>query len=122
MNQAKKGKRFSLKTEFKKGTISSKRCPVGTIKTRKRNRGKRRFSKWIKIENPNKWILFCRYVLEKHCGAIPKGFLVHHKDRNTLNTNIANLELMCCARHLLEHKSEFEKKRIEKLSLALQKQ
>jgi hypothetical protein len=51
-------------------------------------------------------------VWESVHGAIPKGMIVHHADRNTLNDDSGNLELLSRAAHLLEHRSEFEKKRL----------
>lgn len=44
-----------------------------------------------------------RYVWQKHYGAIPKGFEVHHKDENKDNNEIDNLELLTKDKHLAWH-------------------
>ena len=44
-----------------------------------------------------------RDVWEFHNGPIPEGFDVHHKDGNTENNDIGNLEVMSRADHLKEH-------------------
>ncbi len=46
-----------------------------------------------------------REVWKFHFGDIPDGFEVHHKDNNTLNNSIDNLELLSKTDHL-EHHSE----------------
>lgn len=38
-----------------------------------------------------------------HNGPIPRGHHVHHKDGNTLNNDITNLECVSCAQHAKEH-------------------
>jgi hypothetical protein len=42
-------------------------------------------------------------VWEHFNGAIPKGYHVHHKDGNTHNNTIANLELVESSTHLSKH-------------------
>jgi hypothetical protein len=45
-----------------------------------------------------------RYVMAKHLGfEIPKGYAVHHKDRNKLNNAISNLELLTKNEHSSLH-------------------
>jgi hypothetical protein len=39
-------------------------------------------------------------------GIIPKGFHIHHKDHNTWNNNIDNLELVEVNKHLSKHGKE----------------
>lgn len=58
--------------------------------------------------NDGKKILLHRYVWQKHNGAIPEGFIVHHIDENKENNEISNLTLMS----LSEHSSKHAKKRI----------
>lgn len=44
-----------------------------------------------------------RQVWEDHFGEIPKGFHVHHKDGNTLNNDISNLECITAKKHREHH-------------------
>ena len=46
------------------------------------------------------------YVWEKHNGAIPKGYHVHHKDKNPDNNELENLELIEKHEHLSMHMDE----------------
>jgi hypothetical protein len=39
----------------------------------------------------------------KHYGAIPKNYIVHHKDENKFNWNIDNLELITRSEHIKKH-------------------
>lgn len=104
-NKGTKGVCKANKTSFKKGNIPSSHLPVNSvlIKKHKREKQSRRF---IKVAEPNKWKSYSHYIWEKHFGKIPKNYLIHHKDRNALNDNIDNLELMSRAEHLNEHRKE----------------
>lgn len=44
-----------------------------------------------------------RRVWEAHNGPIPEGMLVHHKDHDKWNNDIANLELLSRVGHAEEH-------------------
>jgi hypothetical protein len=90
---------------FQKGENKKEYFPIGTIviRTRKTRNDARR---WIKIADPNKWQEYAKYIWEKNYGQIPKGKLIHHKDRNKLNDKIENLELKSRAEHLNEHRKE----------------
>lgn len=44
-----------------------------------------------------------RYVWEKHNGPVPDGFVVHHKDHDNQNNDIANLELVESKEHARNH-------------------
>lgn len=46
-----------------------------------------------------------RWIWEQENGKIPEGHIVHHKDENTLNNNIDNLELMTRTEHISYHAS-----------------
>lgn len=93
------------KTSFKKGNITHNTLPVNSIITKKHKKEKQP-RKFIKVAAPNKWKPYSRYIWEKYLGEIPKGHIVHHKDRNPLNDNIENLELISRAKHLAEHRKE----------------
>lgn len=45
-------------------------------------------------------------VWEYYNGRVPKGYHVHHKDKNTANNTIENLELLSAKEHLSEHSKE----------------
>lgn len=83
----------SKKSWFKKGGTPPNTKPVGTISVRKNhNKGDSRV--FIKIAEPNKWVLYNRWLWEQNFGEIPKGYVVTHKDGNHLNCNINNLKIM----------------------------
>lgn len=46
-----------------------------------------------------------RYVWEKYNGVIPKGYHIHHKDKNKFNNNIENLEMLSAREHEKLHAS-----------------
>lgn len=45
-----------------------------------------------------------RLMFEDFYGEIPKGFHIHHKDKNKLNCCIMNLELIDGSKHLKNHR------------------
>ncbi len=47
--------------------------------------------------------VFCKYTKR---SSIPYGFVIHHKDRNKLNNNIENLQLLSRSSHTKLHWSE----------------
>ena len=58
------------------------------------------------IWNGTQNILLHRYVWEKFHGKIPKGFEIHHKDKNRRNYDINNLELVSIHEHHKKHAIE----------------
>jgi hypothetical protein len=44
-----------------------------------------------------------RYIWEKQNGEIPKGMHIHHKDGNSLNNTLGNLELVTTKEHNQAH-------------------
>jgi len=81
--------------------------PLGSVVERTRRReGYPRA--WVKVAEPNKWELRARLVWAKHNGPIPSGMIVHHKDRNALNDEIGNLQMMTKAEHMDEHRGEIQ--------------
>lgn len=106
-NKGIKGIHVSPATEFKKGQPSINKLPLGTLTQRKDKSGKIR--NWIKIEEPNKWIEYAKFVWIQHNGNIPKGFLIHHIDKNTLNDNIENLALVTRKAHINIHRQDLKR-------------
>lgn len=82
-----------------------------TIRTRHKRGGVRRA--WVKVAQPNVWKLRAQVVWEASNGPLPPGMGVHHKDEDTLNDVLANLEATTKAEHLAAHRDGFdEAKRI----------
>lgn len=53
-------------------------------------------------------------IWEHHNGPIPKGYHIHHKDGNTLNNDIANLECLSNKDHRRTHWTPEESERARK--------
>lgn len=59
---------------------------------------------YYRFKDSNK--LVHRWVAEKFIGPIPHGYVVHHIDRNKLNNDVNNLEIMSQEEHEKEHEWE----------------
>lgn len=81
---------------FKAGHCPSNHKPVGTIIERTDGRTKKteRKRKWIKVAEPNKWVLLSRYVYEEAYGPVPKGKKVLHLNGDSLDCKLENLVLV----------------------------
>lgn len=64
-----------------------------------------------------------RVVWEFYNGKIPKGYHIHHKDENTANNDISNLEMLSCSEHLKLHALEHKENEqwLEKMRRNMQK-
>lgn len=109
-NKGQKGIHLSTETEFKKGASNPNKKPIGFTTIRKQKDKKRR---WIKIGNPNQWELNAVYIWKKNYGDIPKGLVVHHKNKNSLDDRIENLELLTRAEHINIHRFNIAKDRLD---------
>lgn len=99
------------------GTDAHNRLPVGSVTIRRRKvSGERRA--WVKVAEPNLWVLRARVVWEATNGPVPDGMVVHHVNRDTLDDSLANLVLESRSGHLSEHRPEFEPKRRERAAAA----
>lgn len=117
-NKDVKGIHLSPESEFKKGVKSVNHLPVGSETIRTDKSGNLRV--WVKVAEPKTWRLRAVVVWEKANGSVPNGYVVHHKNRNSLDDSIDNLQMMTRAEHINEHRSEFPKpapERHESLSL-----
>lgn len=110
-NKGAEGLRMSPATEFKKGHRPVNWVEVGAVRIRTCKRGGKRRA-WIKVAEPRKWLLRATYVWCRAYGELPKGLIVHHIDRDTLNDSLVNLAAISRAAHIKEHRPEFEEKRI----------
>lgn len=109
-NKGVKGTHFSPATEFKNGHGGTRRLAVGSVTIRNDKNGKPRA--WVKISDPNRWRPRAVIVWEATTSrAMPRGSVVHHIDRDTLNDEPSNLELQTRAQHILEHRAENEQRR-----------
>ena len=121
-NKNKKGIHLSPMTEFKKGQRGINWMPLGSLTIRTDKSGAQR--QYIKIAEPNIWIEYAKFIWIKNNGKIPKGFLIHHIDRNTLNDRIKNLASLTRKAHFEIHKigeigrQALMKKRIEAIKTA----
>lgn len=104
-NKGLTGIHLSPETEFRPGDKNIHDAPIGTVTIRKDKNGALR--RFIKLEAyPVPWVEFARVVWSNHHGLIPDGMVVHHRDRDTLNDEIENLELLGRGEHLAEHRAE----------------
>ena len=97
---------------FSKGRDNGRKVDIGTVTIRRDKSGRSRA--WVKIaDNGNSydWKLRAVVVWESKHGPLKPGKLVHHKDRDTLNDSIRNLQEMTRSEHLAEHKKDYESKR-----------
>jgi hypothetical protein len=92
---------------FAPGFPAENHLPVGTVRIRTRHKRGGVKRAWVKVAEPNKWKLRAQVVWEAQHGPMPRGTVVHHKDENTLNDAIDNLELLTKAAHLDEHRGMY---------------
>lgn len=85
-----KGIHLSPETEFKKGGKPPTWCPVGTIRKRKHRRDKG-IRYWIKIKEPNKWMLLSHYRWIQRFGCLMVGDIIHHLNGNSFDDRSENL-------------------------------
>lgn len=100
------------KGRFSPGPYAERKLPVGTVRIRTRHKRGKEKRAFIKVAEPNVWVLLARHVWEQVNGPIPRGLGVHHKDENKLNDAIDNLELVSKAVHLAIHREAFQDKAI----------
>ena len=84
--------------------------PVGSVTIRHRKREKSPRA-WIKIAEPNVWRERARVVYENKLGPVPRGWVIHHIDRDPLNDRPENLIAMSRRDHVLEHEHDLREAR-----------
>ena len=104
-NKGMSGIHLSPDTQFKPGRKSDRRAPIGEVRERKTKGGVVRA--FVKVADPNVWQARAKVVWERHNGQLPRGMVIHHKDRNPLNDEPENLQAMTRAEHIEEHRNEF---------------
>lgn len=85
--------RGGKETQFKKGQLPYNTKYDGCITVRSDG------YKYIRLAM-NKWVLYHRYVWEQAYGPIPPGMILVFKDRNPLNCDLGNLELITRSENL----------------------
>lgn len=61
--------------------------------------------KWPGARGRNgRWYSLHRACWEAYHGSVPLGSVIHHKDQNTANFAVENLECMTRAEHLAHHR------------------
>lgn len=104
-NRGVKGIHLSPASEWQKGRQSEKRLPVGTETIRRDKHGNDRA--FVKVAEPNRWKERAIVAWERFNGrALPKGKVVHHRDRNTLNDQPSNLQALTRAEHIEVHRQD----------------
>ena len=96
-----KGIHLSVKSEFKKGQKPLNWMPVKTIRRRKCKNGK--FRNFIKIEEPNLWVLLAKHNWIAKYKKVIKGDVIHHMDGNQENDPVDNLIAFPRADHPIFH-------------------
>lgn len=64
--------------------------------------------------------LLHRQVWKDHFGDIPDGYQIHHKDENTLNNDLSNLECVTAKQHLHKHPARLARCRSEEQMVHLE--
>lgn len=85
--------------------------PVGTMRIRTRHKRGGVQRAYVKMAEPNTWTLRARVVWETAHGPVPRGKGIHHRDGDTLNDALENLELVSKARHIDLHRADFAERR-----------
>lgn len=114
-NKGAKGIHLSRATEFKKGNRPPQYRPIGTLLIRHDKSGNDyRFIK-IRDDGPvhRRCVPYAWHVWEQAHSPIPQGWLIRHKDGDTLNDELSNLMLIDRAKHLrmTSHKPTVRRRR-----------
>ncbi|MDL2292253.1 HNH endonuclease [Acholeplasma sp. OttesenSCG-928-E16] len=83
---------------FQKERIPTNKIPVGTERFRKHYE---KTYLYIKIKEPNIWVLKHRYLYEKTYGPIPKNMKLLFLNGDTMDVRIENLKLVSYAEELI---------------------
>lgn len=100
-NKGTKGLMKPNRTSFKKGGYHLPYKPVGTISFREDRSGTKR--KFIKTKEPNVWVDYGKYIWLKAGKKIKKGYVLHHKNNNSLDDRLENLIVVSRKEHPTLH-------------------
>ncbi len=96
-NKGTKGLMKRNKTSFKRRHVPHNAKPNETVSVRKDSSGT--VYQYIKMAK-RKWVLYHRHLWEQVNGPIPIGHIVVFRDKNTMNCELSNLELITRAEHV----------------------
>jgi len=96
--------RYIWQSKFRSGKNHPLFVPVGT--ERHRVDARYRARAWVKVAEPNIWRQRARVAFESQGYYIPYGKIIHHKDGDTLNDNVDNLECVTRKWHINHHRKE----------------
>lgn len=82
-----------------------------TCSIRERGQGTIHKDGYIRIRKGTRRSFEHIYIWEQVNGSVPDGYLVHHKDGNKQNNEIANLELMKWGEHTRLHSLQYWQKK-----------
>ncbi len=101
-----RGQHCGVATEFKAGQPAHNWLPVGSVRLRRETHSGL-LRAWVKTAEPNVWRKRAVVVWEAVNGRpVPRGCVVHHHDRDSLNDDPDNLELLTRKEHTNEHRFE----------------
>lgn len=83
-----KSQENSRKTQFKKGNVPPNLKPAGTERISVDGYYE------VKVPGKKKWMQKARLVWERHHGEIPRNHIIIHKNGDSLDDRIENLELL----------------------------
>ena len=111
-NKGVMGVHHSPATEFKPGHDSGRTVSVGTIRVRKTKGCVPRA--FVKVAEPNIWLLNAISVWMKHRGEVLPGMLIHHINGNALDDRPENLTMIDRAEHINVHRSQLLRAKLRK--------
>jgi hypothetical protein len=100
-----RGDHRGARTEFRPGGDAHNKVPIGSVRER-RETHTGLVRTWVKTAEPNVWRKRAVVVWEAAHGLLPRGHVVHHRDRNSLNDAIDNLDGLSRAAHADVHREE----------------
>ena len=93
---------------FVAGYAADNRLPIGSIRVRTRRNRTPPQRVFVKVAEPNRWMLRAHRTWETTHGSIPRGMCIHHKNGNALDDALANLKLVSRAQHLTHHSPKYD--------------
>lgn len=88
-------------TTFQKGQAAHNELPLGSVALRDDHGSVRAF-----VKTEHGWQLRARLVWEATYGPIPRGRVIHHRNRDPLDDRIENLACLTRNEHAKEHQDE----------------
>jgi hypothetical protein len=102
-------------------TMTEKEVYKGRIYTRdpdSKHLSKRTYygrKQYNKITKKYSWVILHRKIWEAHFGPIPYDHIIHHKDGNSSNNDVSNLQCVPLKDHLSKFHDGMKYKKVEKV-------